>query len=72
MEIDRRCNVWDMEVGEKCFHKNEVWIRCPNIIKFMPTLGRVPNAVLRPVKRMKEQQLFLRGIEVDVIKDNQF
>jgi hypothetical protein len=65
--VDRRCNVWEMAVGEHCIHDNREWVRCPNIRARMPTLGVVENAVLRPVDNMKERQRFLRGIEVDVI-----
>ena len=67
MKILRRCNVWDMEVGEHCFHNDRVWVRCPSIEKRMLTLGRMPNAVLRPVDDMETRQLFLHGIDVDVI-----
>ena len=65
--VVRRCNVWDMAVGEHCLHDGREWVRCPNIRARMPTLGVVSNAVLRPVDNMKERQRFLRGIEVDVI-----
>lgn len=69
MVVIRRCNVWDMEIGEHCSHNERVWVRCPDIKKRMPTLGVVPNAVLRPIDNMEERQLFLGGIDVDVIDD---
>jgi len=66
--VVKRCNVWDMDVGQRCLHKGRIWVRCPDIITRMPTLGRVGNAVLRPVDNMMERQLFLRGIDVDVVE----
>jgi len=65
--VVRRCSVWDMAVGEQCLLDGREWVRCPNIRVSMPTLGRVPNAVLRSLDNANERLRFLRGIEVDII-----
>lgn len=65
--VVRRCNVWEMKEGEHCRLNDRLYVRCPNIRKRIPTLGVVDNAVLRAVDDMTHRQLFLRGVDVDVV-----